>query len=69
MIDLASLTEDELEAIQNRRDRVLALRDCQMMAGLLVDLTSRVHNLERPDCLSWLADRLCSRIDQMEDRP
>jgi len=70
VIDPGTLTDDENDAIYHRRNAGGALHDCKQMASIMCALARADRDsLEfyEPDAVFWLANRLCDRLDQLEE--
>jgi len=67
VIDPGTLTADEKEAIHDRRSPTTALHDCKHMAALLCELARTDREIQEVQSVFWLANRLCDRLDQLED--
>jgi len=67
VIDPGTLTDDEKEAVHDRRSSATAMRECKLMAAILAELSNISRDIQEVEAVNWLANRLCDRLDQLED--
>ena len=67
MTSIFPLTGFETETVKNMRDRQFLLKDAQMMAALIVEMTTGGCcigcEVAEPEALNWLSRRLRDQLD------